>query len=380
LRDCRYAHCVYIVTKSLHQTPLIRYHEHVAKVILGMSGGVDSSVSAHVLREADHEVVGLSLLMFETRIDAPPTACCSLYAIEDAARTAAILGIPHRTLDVREAFMKQVVEPFVKAYLKGLTPNPCILCNRHIKFPLLLDEARRGGAEFIATGHYALAERSEGETLLKKGIDPGKDQSYVLYALSSEELQALLLPLGTYTKDQVREIAQGLGLPACNRPESQEICFVPGNDYGAFIAALYPEAARPGPIFGPDGQGIGTHQGLYRYTIGQRRALGISSPTPLYVTKIDRERNALHVGPREETYQWEFTVGDINWLVPQKKGFRADVKVRSMMDAQPAAVDMTSKEEVRICFDEPQFAITPGQAAVFYIGDTVVGGGTITKV
>jgi len=178
----------------------------------------------------------------------------------------------------------------------------------------------------------------------------------------------------------VREIARQLELPACNRPESQEICFVPDNDYGAFIAELYPEAARPGPIFGPDGREIGLHQGLYRYTIGQRRALGISSPIPLYVTRIDRERNALHVGPREDTYQHEFTVGELNWLAPQREGFRTDVKVRSMMDAQPAAVEMTSGDEVRVRFDEQQFAITPGQAAVFYVEDTVVGGGTIVKV
>ncbi len=349
------------------------------KVVLGMSGGVDSSVSAHLLREAGYKVTGVSLLLFETRIEAPPTACCSLYAIEDAARTASAIGVLHRRVDAREAFMKKVVEPFVAAYLKGLTPNPCILCNIHIKFPLLMEEAQREGAAFIATGHYARTERTPEHVLLKKGVDSSKDQSYVLYGLRQEELEALVLPLGELKKDRVREIARGLELPACERPESQEICFVPGNDYGAFIAELYPEAARPGPIIDPEGREVGTHQGLYRYTIGQRKGLGVHSQIPLYVTRIDRERNTLHIGPREATYQKEFFASGMNWLIPHEQKLHADVKVRSMMEARPAGVEELPDGEVKVIFDEPQFAVTPGQAAVFYDEDTVIGGGTVER-
>ncbi len=342
-----------------------------------MSGGIDSSLTAYLLKEAGYEAEGLSLILFEARGRRDSTACCSMRAIEDAARNASHIGMPHGSLDLRDVFMEKVMEPFVDAYLKGLTPNPCILCNRHIKFPYLLREARKRGAESIATGHYARVERAGNGVLLKKGADPVKDQSYVLYALRREELERLVLPLGTYTKRETRLLAREAGLPVTDRPESQEICFVEKNDYCRFIRTLHPEAEKPGPVVGPNGNTLGTHKGVYCHTIGQRKGLGISSPQPLYVTRIDLERNALHVGPREAAMRKELNVGELNWLLPRNGDFRATVKIRSMMRAQPALVRRAAENRVRIIFDEPQFAPTPGQSAVLYDGDTVVGGGVV---
>jgi tRNA-specific 2-thiouridylase len=346
------------------------------KVLVGMSGGVDSSMTAHLLKEAGYEVEGLSLVLFETRGRKSPTACCTLEALGDAAKTARHIGIPHSTLDVRDAFIEKVVEPFIESYRRGLTPNPCILCNQHIKFPFLLEEARRRGAEFIATGHYARVDRSGDGPLLKKGVDERKDQSYVLYVLTHEILSALLLPLGGWTKDEIRKKAHEMGLPAAEREESQEICFVEDRDYPRFISTVTGSEEKPGPIIDERGNELGKHGGIHRYTLGQRKGLGISSPTPLYVTGIDAEKNIVYVGPREAATAREFTVADINWLVPKGGEFGADVKVRSTMPAQPALVTPAG-QIVRVTFDEPQWAPAPGQAAVFYDADTVVGGGVI---
>lgn len=350
-----------------------------------MSGGVDSSVAALMLRNEGYEVEGLSLLLFETRGKPSPTSCCSLQAVSDAASTAKKLGISHSTLNARDEFIRNVMEPFVQAYLQGLTPNPCILCNRHVKFPMLLQEARRRGAEFIATGHYARVHRTDRKVLLKKGLDPGKDQSYVLYALRGEELRCLLLPIGGQSKNDTRRIAAESDLPVLGRPESQEICFVEDRDYTFFIDVLTEDASdtlgpigRPGPIVGPDGRMLGRHKGIHYYTVGQRKGLGVYSPEPLYVTRIDRTENSVHVGSREDASRREIEVDDLNWLVPSYEvTFRADVKVRSMMQAAPASIIRTADDTVRVAFDKPQFAPSPGQAAVFYDGETVLGGGTI---
>lgn len=342
-----------------------------------MSGGIDSSLAACLLKEAGHEAEGLSFILFEARGREDSAACCSMKAIEDAARNASHIGIPHGSLDLRDEFMEKVMEPFVDSYLKGLTPNPCILCNHRIKFPYLLREARKRGAEFIATGHYARVERTGHGVMLKKGADPGKDQSYVLYALRKEELGRLVLPLGEYTKRETRRRAKEAGLPVTDRPESQEICFVENDDYCRLIRTLHPEAERPGPVVGPDGKTLGMHKGVFRHTLGQRKGLGISSPQPLYVTRIDVEKNTLHVGPREAAMRKKFDAGGLNWLLPRDGDFRAGVKIRSMMEAQPALVRREAEDRVRIIFDDPQFAPTPGQSAVFYDGDTVVGGGVV---
>ena len=360
----------------------------MAKVMVGMSGGVDSSVTAHLLKQLGYEVEGVSFILYEARNKGGSALCCSMEARDSAADTAKALGISHQSIDVRAAFIDNVVGPFVEAYKNGMTPNPCILCNKHIKFPYLLRAAVEAGAEFIATGHYAnvvtreesgvRSQESEWITkCLKKGIDKKKDQSYVLYVLKKDQLERLVLPLGEYTKDQIREIARSIGLHAAERPESQEICFIEDNDYCRFLETLSPEVLQPGPVIGPDGKTIGTHQGIYRYTIGQRKGLGIASLEPRFVTKIDTVRNAVHVGNREDAMVRKITTDEINWLLrPRSSAVRADVKVRSMMEARPASVGIFG-ERAMVTFDESQWAPAPGQSAVFYDGDVVLGGGVI---
>jgi tRNA-specific 2-thiouridylase len=347
------------------------------KALVGMSGGVDSSMAAFLLKAEGYEVEGISLLLFETKGKERPNACCSLQSVGDAGETASRIGIPHFIIDARTEFMEHVMEPFVESYTKGLTPNPCILCNRHIKFPILLREAESRGAEFISTGHYARVEHGGSNHLLKKGIDPDKDQSYVLYALRAEELGRLLLPLGPWKKKDVRERARELSLPVFKRPESQEICFVEDKDYAGFISSVEPDAVRPGPIIDERGIAIGEHNGIFGHTVGQRKGLGISSPHPLYVTKIDVRKNAIHIGSREAAMAREFTVSDLNWLLKTEREFRADVRVRSTMQPKPASVVLESVDRARVTFDNPQFAPAPGQSAVFYDNDTVIGGGVI---
>ena len=385
-----------------------------------MSGGVDSSVAAYLLKEKGYEVEGISFLMWEKPKGTSP-ACCSLRAVEETAKTARQIGIPHDVIDVRDNFAEKVITPFVHTYISGLTPNPCILCNRHIKFPYLIKEAEKRGAEYVSTGHYARVERQDsrlGESpgatriqgakdskipsalnlqpsaLLKKGVDTKKDQSYVLYILTQDILRRLILPLGDYTKNAVREIAEKLGLVAAKRAESQEICFIQERNYLTFIQKISPVEREPGPIVDSHGKIIGTHKGIHGYTIGQRKGLGIASPEPLYVVDIDIQKNTVYAGPRDSVKKKEFYVHELNWLTPpppplmkkDKEGlektsdaFRATVKVRSTMKDEPAMIffDPASFEIVRVVFDEPQWAPAPGQSAVFYDNDIVIGGGII---
>jgi tRNA-specific 2-thiouridylase len=383
------------------------------KVITGMSGGVDSSVAAYLLKEKGYEVEGISFLMWEKPKGTSP-ACCSLRAVEETAKTARQIGIPHDVIDVRGDFAEKVITPFVHAYISGLTPNPCIVCNRHIKFPYLLKESNKRGAEYISTGHYARIERQgpriqgskdsriasdlshQTSVLLKKGVDTKKDQSYVLYILTLDMLKKLILPLGDYTKNAVREIAAELGLAAAKRAESQEICFIQERNYLTFIQKISPMEREPGPIVDTHGKIIGTHKGIHGYTIGQRKGLGIASPEPLYVVDIDIQKNTVYAGPRDSVKKKEFYVHELNWLTPpppplmkqDKEGlektsdaFRATVKVRSTMKDEPAMIffDPASFEIVRVVFDEPQWAPAPGQSAVFYDNDIVIGGGIIAS-
>jgi tRNA-specific 2-thiouridylase len=393
----------------------------MSRVIIGMSGGVDSSVAAYFLKAKGYEVEGVSFVMWDKDRGIDIQSCCSLKAVTDVSQTADHIGIPCSTIDVRADFMEKVVKPFVNAYLSGVTPNPCVLCNRFIKFPFLLKEAERRGAEYISTGHYARIEpvkdnppqaeqraqsRENAQQLfsLKKGIDPKKDQSYVLYVLTQEELGRLILPLGNLTKGDVRKMAEDLHMPAAERSESQEICFIEGRNYLKFIEQLSPVRKNPGPIVGSNGKVIGTHTGIHGYTLGQRKGIGISSREPLYVVDIDIAKNTVYAGPREAAKRKEFLVEELNWIVPppQPSGrvkeqlkFRASVKVRSTMKDQPATVYVKanpplppfakggmgglSSEIIRVVFDEPQWAPAPGQSAVFYDNDTVIGGGVIKK-
>ncbi len=348
----------------------------MAKVVVGMSGGVDSSVAAYLLREAGHEVTGVSFMLWEARGRTDFRTCCSLDAMKGAAETSRALGIAHEVVDVRGDFIDKVIEPFVDGYLRGVTPNPCVLCNLHVKFPHLLSAADSLGAGFVSTGHYARVEKGDGLCLLKKGADPVKDQTYFLYVLRQEVLERLIFPLGDFRKERVRETAVELGLPAARRPESVEICFIEDGDYSSFIAELAPEAARPGPIIGPDGTVLGTHRGIFNYTVGQRRGLNVPSREPLYVIRIDAVENAIHVGPRGMAFMKEVDVRDLNWIVPPER--KVTAKIRSMMRDEPAELLVDEeRDRARLVFDEPQWAPAPGQSAVFYRGDVVLGGGII---
>lgn len=363
------------------------------KVLVGMSGGVDSSVTAYLLKKQGYEVEGLSFIMWEPQKGPFAEVCCSLRAIEDVADTARHIGIPHSVIDVRKEFMEKVVKPFVNAYVSGMTPNPCIMCNKFIKFPFLLTKAESKGAHYIATGHYA---RVDTKFFLKKGIDPKKDQSYVLYVLKQDALKRLILPLGYYRKNDVRKIARELGLPAADRSESQEICFIEERNYSGFIEKFSGITVKPGPIVDSSGKVIGRHKGIYGYTIGQRKGMGISSPEPLYVADIDILKNTICAGDRESARKREFLVEDLNWIMPPpSESFSASVKVRSTMREEPATISLhanpflphsakgedgqLSGQSVHVVFDEPQWAPAPGQSAVFYDRDRVIGGGIIKK-
>lgn len=347
------------------------------KVVVGMSGGVDSSVTAYLLREQSYEVEGVSFILEERRLNpqGSQASCCSLESVLDARKTADIIGIKHAMINLKEEFTASVVGPFIKAYSEGLTPNPCILCNEHIKFRFLLKTADERGAGFIATGHYARV--IDGKLL--QALDPKKDQSYVLYALKQEELRRLKLPLGEITKSEVRRIAREMGLPSARRPESQEICFVGDGNYSAYIEPLIEQ--KGGAIIEVDtGRVLGAHKGIHLYTIGQRKRLGIATGKPLYVLRLDPQTNNIYVGQKEAAMKKGFMVKDINWLMPHDKSFRATVKIRSMMKAEPATIDLIDEVQCRALYDQPQWAPAPGQSAVFYDGGTVIGGGIINRL
>ncbi|RJQ56963.1 MAG: tRNA 2-thiouridine(34) synthase MnmA [Nitrospiraceae bacterium] len=369
------------------------------KVIVAMSGGVDSSVAAYLLKKQGHEVTGLSFELWDRRDLQGSNVCCSVETIELAKAVAKRVGIEHYTVDVRDAFYTHVIEGFCEAYLDGITPNPCILCNKYIKFDFLLQKAGELGAELVATGHYARIERGErreargkGEKIqdskfkiqearysLLKGIDSKKDQSYVLYVMKQEELSKTLFPLGGLRKENTRDIAKELGLETALRPESQEICFVGNEKYIDFIKGFAPESLNPGPVVNMEGKVLGEHKGIAFYTIGQRKRLGISSLKPHYVVRIDRVKNTVVVGSKVDAMVKNFRVTALNWIsVDTLAGpVRASVKVRSAMKEAPAILTPEKDGGVFVGFDEPQWAPAPGQSAVFYDDDIVLGGGII---
>lgn len=350
-------------------------------VLVAMSGGVDSSVAAALLVQQGYRVIGAMLRLWAAPGPQAENACCTLEAADLARVVARQLGIPFHTLDAREAFRAQVVEPFLEAHAQARTPNPCLWCNRRVRWAHLWAFAQEVGADYIATGHYARLRRlPDGPVQLLRGLDEHKDQSYVLSMLPQAYLQHTLLPLGEYTKPEVRRLAAEFRLPVAQRPDSQDLCFLGGYDYRTFLERYRPELVQPGPILSPDGQRLGTHQGLAFYTIGQRRGLGVAAPEPLYVLAKDVQRNALIVGPARALGFRALEAYQVNWVAghpPSEPTFRAQVKIRYKARPAPATITLLDEHTFRAEFDEPLRDITPGQAAVVYQGDLCLGGGWI---
>jgi len=346
------------------------------RVLVAMSGGVDSSVAALLLKEEGYEVIGatLNLWSYEGRLE-PYNECCSL----EVRTVAEQLGIEHRFIDGGEDFKREVVEPFIREYLSGRTPSPCARCNRLVRFPKLLRLADELGCDRLATGHHARIIYKNGRYHLLKGKDPLKDQSYFLYGLGQEELRRIIFPVGGYLKDEIWEIARRRGLISARKPESQDLCFLPRGDPKSFLKERSNGAIRPGEIVDLTGRVLGEHQGLAFYTVGQRRGLGISTGEKLYVVALDALRNRVIVGPEHALYSKGLVAEEVHFLGEIEEG-RVEVKIRYRSPAVPATLQLASnRDQVRIIFDEPQRAVTPGQIAAFYRGEFLLGGGTITR-
>lgn len=356
------------------------------KAVIAMSGGVDSSVAALLTQQLGYEVIGITLKLYsneEIGVCRDKT-CCSLADVEDARSVADQLDFPYYVLNFSDAFEENVIGRFIRAYESGQTPNPCIDCNRYIKFQSLLTRAEELGFDRLVTGHYARIEQDEtkGRWLLKKGRDSVKDQSYMLYTLTQEQLAKTLFPLGDMTKERVREIAVENGLLNARKRDSQDICFVPDGDYAGFIERYKAKTFEPGNFVGTNGEVYGRHKGIVHYTIGQRKGLGLSFPQPMFVGGIDPVKNEVLLCKSEELFSRELTAGEINLIACDSISgpMQVTAKVRYRHKEQPATVVQTAPDEIRVVFDEPQRAVTAGQAVVLYQGDTVVGGGKIREV
>ena len=355
------------------------------RVVVAMSGGVDSSTTAWLLKQKGYEVIGATMCIgMMDKAQGGLARCCSLADIEDARRVALQLGIPFHVFHLKEEFEKEVVQYFCEEYAKGKTPNPCIFCNEKIKFGSFLRKALELEADFVATGHYARLDFDEkiGRYLLKKGVDQRKDQSYVLFSLTQDQFRHTLFPLGEFRKEEVRKRAHQLGLQVHDKPESQEICFIQESSYHSFLLERVKESIEPGPIVDEEGNVLGKHKGIPFYTIGQRRGLRLAKGKPLYVIGIDREKNAIVVGKEAEVYRDTFFVDSINWIVPREMipSHQAQVKIRYNHPGSEASISPKGEDLLEVKFKSPQKAITPGQAAVFYDGETVLGGGWIREV
>lgn len=345
-----------------------------------MSGGVDSSVAAALLKEQGYDVMGMMLRLWSEPGKEESNRCCTPDSMAQARRVAAKLGIPFYVIDAKDVFRETVVQYFLDGYARGETPNPCLLCNRQIRWTFLLEHALALGAEYMATGHYARVENAEdgGRTLLR-ALDRSKDQSYILHVLSQEQLRHALFPVGDYPKTEIRAIAEKHGLPTASRKDSQDLCFLAGEDYRNFLQRNAAEMLRPGEIVRPDGRSLGRHNGLANYTIGQRKGLGLASPIPLYVLGKDAVTNTLIVGAQEELGSRRLTAREVNWLSGKgpRQPFRAEVKVRYTAREAEARVTPLEGDRALVDFDAPQRDITAGQAAVFFQGEQVIGGGLI---
>lgn len=353
-----------------------------ARVVVAMSGGVDSSVAAALLVKQGYAVIGMMMRLWNEPGSESANRCCTPDSMALARRVAARLGIPFYAVDAQQYFHDHIVTFFIDGYAQGDTPNPCLMCNRHVRWEFLLQRAISLGADKMATGHYARLDRSEdGKVHILRAVDDNKDQSYVLHVLGQDQLSRAIFPLGGYTKNEIRQMARDFNLPVSERPDSQDLCFLGESDYRGFLTRNAPQVIQPGPIIDLDGQILGEHQGLAFYTIGQRKGLGLASPYPLYVLSKDSNRNALLVGPSEALGGRELLAGSFNWVSGEAPTgtFRAEVKIR--YKAQYAWANVTPQRDgrVHILFDAPLRDITPGQAAVVYQDDVCLGGGIIQR-
>lgn len=351
------------------------------KALISMSGGVDSSLAAKLMKDKGLDCIGCTMKLYHNEdagIESSRT-CCSLDDVEDARSVAYKLGMPFYVFNFTDAFRDTVIRKFIESYENGITPNPCIDCNRYMKFDKLYERAKTLGCDYIVTGHYARIEEENGKFVLKKALDETKDQSYVLYSMTQDQLVHTMFPIGSMQKTEVRAIAKESGFVNADKPDSQDICFVPNGDYASVIELQTGKESAEGNFVDKQGNNLGRHKGVIHYTIGQRKGLGVSSTEPLYVCNICPKDGNVVLGSNDDLFSREADVSDFNWISGEVPGseFRCKAKIRYRQPEQWVTVIPTGADTVHIVFDEPQRAITPGQAAVFYDGDTVLGGGTI---
>ena len=354
------------------------------KVVVGMSGGVDSSVAAWLLKEQGYDVIGVTMQIWqdeEPEVQEENGGCCGLSAVDDARRVAERLEIPYYVMNFKKEFKENVMDYFVQEYIGGKTPNPCIACNRFVKWESLLKRSMDIGADYIATGHYARIEKLEnGRFALRKSATAAKDQTYALYNLTQHQLAHTLMPVGEYTKDEIRAIAEKIGLTVANKPDSQEICFIPDHDYAKFIEENTDCHLPEGNFVDKDGNILGRHQGITHYTVGQRKGLNLAMGRPVFVTAIRPETNEVVIGDNEDVFSRRLTCSKLNWMAVDGlpgEGMKVTAKIRYSHKGAPCMIRFIGEDLVECVFDDPQRAATPGQAVVFYDGEYVVGGGTI---